>query len=434
MPFLPTSDEDRRRLLEAIGIPGEEELFASIPAHARYRGTLKVEGPLDEHSLRSLFPMAASRVVFAGGGIYRHYIPSVVDAITSRQEFLTAYTPYQPEISQGTLQAMFEFQSMMASLTGMDASNASMYDGATSLAEAALMATRAKDLHRIVITRGTHPAYRGVLKTYFRNSQGVEVVEAPFDRETGQVDLPVLEKLVAEDAAFFIQQPNFFGVMEPLDAVSRIARKASFWGVVVSEAMSLGLLKPPGTYGCDVVAGEAQSLGNQANAGGPLLGFFCTRKEHLRRMPGRIVGLSRDNAGERAFCLTLATREQHIRREKATSNICSNQSLCALKAAVYLSSLGPRGLREVALQCASGAHALTDALKDLGIAPVFSAPVFNEFVVRMDERTRQRLEDTGIVPGIPIGEHYPEVPDGLLMTVTEMNTNEDIRCLIEALS
>ena len=433
MPFLPTSERDRRELLAAIAIEGEEELFSSIPVQARFKESLKVGGPLDELSLRRYFMVSPSRTVFAGGGIYRHFIPSVVDAISSRQEFLTSYTPYQPEISQGTLHAAFEFQSMMAALTGMDVSNASLYDGATALAEAAFMAQRAKDIHRIVVTRSTHPAYRSVLKTYFRHNPAVEIVEAPFDPKTGQVDSTVLDKLLGEDAAFFIQQPNFFGVIEPLDEISRIAGKASFWGVVVSEAVSLGLLVPPGSYGCDVVLGEAQSFGNPASAGGPLLGFFCTRKAHVRRMPGRIVGLTRDHSGKRAFCLTLSTREQHIRREKATSNICTNEGLCAIRAAVYLSAIGPAGLRDVAVQCASGARALIAALREKGMKPLFSSPVFHEFVIRMNERTRENLEGKGIVPGIPISSHYPEIADGVLMTVTEMNTNEDIRCLIDNL-
>jgi glycine dehydrogenase subunit 1 len=434
MPFLPTSERDRRELLAAIAIEGEEELFSSIPVQARFKGSLKVGGPLDELSLRRHFMVSPSRTIFAGGGIYRHFIPSVVDAISSRQEFLTSYTPYQPEISQGTLQAAFEFQSMMAILTGMDVSNASLYDGATALAEASLMAQRAKDIRRIVLTRSTNPAYRSVLKTYFRYNPAVEIVEAPFDPKTGQADSAVLDKLLGEDAAFFIQQPNFFGVIEPLDEISRIAGKASFWGVVVSEAVSLGLLEPPGSYGCDVVLGEAQSFGNPASAGGPLLGFFCTRKAHMRRMPGRIVGLTRDHSGKRAFCLTLSTREQHIRREKATSNICTNEGLCAIRAAVYLSAIGPAGLRDVAVQCASGARALMAALREKGMKPVFSSPVFHEFIVRMNERTRGNLEEKGIVPGIPISSHYPEIADGVLMTVTEMNTNEDIRCLIDNLS
>jgi glycine dehydrogenase subunit 1 len=291
------------------------------------------------------------------------------------------------------------------------------------------MALRTGPIRRIVVTRSTTPSYRAVLKTYLRNSPGVEIVEAPFDPATGRADLVALKAILDSESAFFIQQPNYFGVIEDLPAVSAVAAGSGFWGVVVTEAVSLGLLEPPGSFGCDVVAGDAQSFGNPASAGGPLLGFFCVKKEHIRRMPGRIVGLTRDRAGARAFCLTLSTREQHIRRDKATSNICTNQGHCALRAAMYLSCLGPGGLREVALQCARGARALMLALQGKGLRPVFSGAVFHEFVVRMNPETRTRLFEAGIVAGIPLGPHYPELGDCLLTNVTEMNTNEDIRCL-----
>ncbi len=433
MPFLPTSATDRDELLKAAGITDAEELFSVIPEKARLKRPLNVAGPVDEQTMRRFFLTPPSPVVFAGGGIYCHYIPSVVDSMASRQEFMTSYTPYQPEISQGTLQALFEFQSMMAGLTGMEVSNASMYDGATAMAEAALMAVRAKNVRRIVVTRSTNPAYRKVLRTYLQHHTGIRIVEAPYDPLTGRVDVGALGEILDQDAAFFIQQPNYFGVIEPMDEVSGIAGRSAFWGVAVSEAVSLGILKQPGAYGCDVVIGEAQSFGNAPSAGGPLLGFMCTRKEHVRKMPGRIVGLTRDSEGRRAFCLTLSTREQHIRREKATSNICTNQGLCTLRAAVYLSALGPQGLRDVAVQCASGAGTLISALEGRGVKPVFSAPVFNEFVISMDIDTKERLERNGIVPGISISGDYPELPDGLLMAVTEMNTEEDVRCLMEAL-
>ena len=433
MPFLPTSGHDLKELLDAIGIDDVEQLFTGIPEEARCKAPLKVEGPLDELALRRRFQVPAQGAVFLGGGIYRHFIPAVVDMVASRQEFLTSYTPYQPEISQGTLQATFEFQSMMATLTGMDASNASMYDGATALAEAAIMATRAKGVERVVISRATNPAYLGVVQTYFKNNPAVTLVEAPFDPVTGKISTKALEDLLDGNTAFFIQQPNYFGIIEDLESISHIAAKAGFWGIVVGEALSFGALKPPGSFGCDVVVGEAQSLGNPANAGGPLLGFFCTKREHIRRIPGRIVGLTKDLSGKRAFCLTLSTREQHIRREKATSNICTNEGLCTLRAAVYLSALGPRGLREVAMQCAAGARTLMAALQEKGISPVFPSAVFNEFVVRIDRGARMKLEEKGIAYGIPLAPHYPEIEDGVLMTMTEMNTDEDIRCLTHLL-
>ena len=433
MSFLPTSRTEEEGLLSTIGVCRPDELFTSIPRRILLQEPLAVEGPLDELTLRRRFLASSSPVSFAGGGIYRHYIPALVDALASRQEFLTAYTPYQPEISQGTLQATFEFQSMMASLTGMDVSNASMYDGATAFAEAAIMAVRTGSIRRIIVARSVNPAYRGVLRTYFRNSAGVEIVEVPFDPTGGRVDLNALRRLAGTDAALFVQQPNYFGVIEDLGTISRTAAGFGFRGIVVTDAISLGLLEPPGSSGCDVVAGEAQSFGNPPNAGGPLLGFFCVKREHVRRMPGRVVGLSRDRAGNRAFCLTLSTREQHIRREKATSNICTNEGMCALRAAMYLSAVGPCGLRDVALQCAAGTRSLMAALRGKGVAPVFSAPVFHEFVVRFRRDALLKLQDRGIVPGVPLAPDYPELEGGLLMNVTEMNTNEDIQCLTELL-
>jgi len=415
-------------MLEALGLTSTDELFSHLPGGIALKRPLDIEGPLDELELRRRFRTSPSKVCFAGGGIYEHYIPAVVDSLASRQEFLTAYTPYQPEISQGTLQAAFEFQSLMASLTGMDVANASMYDGATALAEAALMAART-GIDRIVVARSVNPAYRAVLGTYMANIPGVRVVEAPFDPATGRVDLDTLAGLASDTGALFVQQPNHFGVIEDLASLGGVAGEFRFWGVVVAEAVSLGLLGAPGSHGCDVVVGEAQSLGNPPNAGGPLLGFFCARRAHTRRMPGRIVGLTRDRGGRPAFCLTLATREQHIRREKATSNICTNQAHCALRAAIYLSALGPSGLRAVALQCAYGARSLLGALEEKRYRKVFDAPFFHEFVVRMDRGTRLRLLDAGIVAGIPLGDDYPELDGCVLFTVTEMNTTGDIRCV-----
>jgi glycine dehydrogenase subunit 1 len=432
MSYVPLNEGDIRRMTEVIGIGQPEDVFSPIPGGLKYEGLLPIEGPLDEESLLREFSLVPSKAVFAGGGIYRHHIPAVVDALVSRQEFYTAYTPYQPEISQGTLQAIFEYQSMMAALTGMEVSNASMYDGATSLAEGALMALRGKGIRRILVARSTHPAYRKVMRTYLSRIEGVSVEEMPFDRGTGQVDLDALAGAMDKDAAFFIQNPNFFGVIEPMDQVAGIAsQKAGFWGIVVAEAMSLGLLQPPGVFQPDVVVGEAQSFGNPANAGGPLLGFFCTRREHVRRMPGRLVGLSRDESGRTAFCLTLSTREQHIRREKATSNICSNQGLCALRAAVYLGAMGPGGLREMSLQCAAGAGYLTSLLGEKGIPPVFTGPVFHEIVIPMTGEKRKALEKEGIVPGIPLSREYPELGETVLVAVTEMNTKEECRWLAE---
>ncbi|HOO44983.1 MAG TPA: aminomethyl-transferring glycine dehydrogenase subunit GcvPA [Deltaproteobacteria bacterium] len=433
MSYLCQTDEDLKTILDTIGIDSAQEVFSSIPVTLKYTDRLDIPGPLDEEFLRKTLAGRPSEGGFAGGGIYRHHIPALVDAVASRQEFLTAYTPYQPEISQGTLQGIFEYQSMMASLTGMEVSNASMYDGATALAEAALMASRLKGIRRIIVTRTTHPAYRAVLRTYLQNIRDLELVEIPFDPDTGRTDLRSLEEAVGEDAAFFVQQPNYFGIVEPMEKIAEISSKTGFWGMVITEAISLGIMKRPGSYDPDVVVGEAQSFGNPVCAGGPLLGFFCVNKNHVRRMPGRVVGMTKDHNGRDAFCLTLATREQHIRREKATSNICSNQGLCALRSALYLSAMGPKGLRTVASQCASGARYLMAALKDKGIQPLFGAPFFHEFVMKMDEKKRLALKDLGIIAGIPIAADYPELPDAVLITVTEMNTKEDLRCLLENL-
>jgi glycine dehydrogenase subunit 1 len=432
MSYITITEQDLQKMLKAIGISFPQEVFSSIPDELRYDSLLPIEGPLDEESVRREFAFTPSKAVFAGGGIYSHHIPAVVDSLSSRQEFVTAYTPYQPELSQGTLQSIFEYQSMMAGLTGMDVSNASMYDGATSLAEAALMALRGKGIRRILVTRATQPSYRRVLRTYLASMADVKIEEAPFDPSTGQIDLKALEGTVTDDCAFFIQNPNYFGVMEPIERVAGIvSQRAGFWGITVTEALTLGIFNAPGTYRPDVVVGEAQSFGNPPSAGGPLLGFFCTRKEHVRRMPGRIVGLTKDSEGSQAFCLTLATREQHIRREKATSNICTNEGLCALRAAIHLSAMGPEGLRSAALQCAGGARYLMTLLAAKGIQPLFSGPVFHEFVIPIEEAKRRVLDAEGIVPGIPLAGDYPELGNAVLVAVTEMNTMEECRCLAE---
>ncbi|HDP25870.1 MAG TPA: aminomethyl-transferring glycine dehydrogenase subunit GcvPA [Deltaproteobacteria bacterium] len=433
MPFLALSPQERESILSFLGIRSEEELFSCIPEELRYAGSLSLEGPYDEQTLRARFPLPREAVLFTGGGVYRHYVPALVDAVAHRQEFVTSYTPYQPEISQGTLQAIFEYQSMMASLTGMEAANASLYDGATALAEAALMSLRIKGVRRILISRATNPTYRAVVRTYLQQVGDVEVHEIPFNPATGSMDISSLKSSLGSDAAFFFQNPNYFGVIEPIEEISRMSTGFALWGVVINDAVSLGVLSPPGTYGSTLVIGEAQSFGNPVCGGGPLLGFFCTTRDHIRKMPGRIVGLTHDHNGKQAFCLTLSTREQHIRREKATSNICTNQGLCALRAALYLSAMGPIGLRKVASQCASGARYLRKLLSAKGMETVFSWPFFHEFVVRMDEKTFERLEQEGIVPGIRIESFYPEISDGVLVTVTEMNTKEDCRCLLTRL-
>ncbi|MEA2101670.1 MAG: aminomethyl-transferring glycine dehydrogenase subunit GcvPA [Thermodesulfobacteriota bacterium] len=433
MSFTCETRASLETLLNTIGIDKKEDVFSSIPEDLLFKGKLNIPEPMDEEKIRRKMDFPVSGTIFAGGGIYRHHIPSAVDALTARQEFFTAYTPYQPEISQGTLQSIFEYQSMMADLTGMHASNASMYDGATALAEAALMAIRKKHVKKVFVSRATNPSYRAVLQTYLASHVDVAIIEIPFDPKTGRTDMNTLNETIDKDSAVFIQNPNFFGICEPMKEVSETARNAGMWGIVVNEAISLGILEKPGAFGPDIVLGEAQSFGNPVSAGGPLLGFMCVKKNLLRAMPGRVVGLSRDKNNTQSFCLTLATREQHIRREKATSNICSNQGLCALRAAVYLNLIGPQGLRDTALQCAFGARYLRDQLMDKGINTVFSGPFFHEFVIRMDTKKRKDLIKKGIVPGVDIQNVYPEIPDGLLVNVTEMNTKKECACLIEHL-
>ncbi|HEY9160340.1 MAG TPA: aminomethyl-transferring glycine dehydrogenase subunit GcvPA [Desulfomonilia bacterium] len=432
MSFIPHSIEERALMLKAIGISDEEELFSMIPEELRLRQRLKIPGPLDEETIKRIPQGNFSKALFAGGGIYRHHIPAIVDMIASRQEIYTAYTPYQPEISQGTLQIIFEYQSMMASLTGMDVANASMYDGATALAEAVMMAVRAKDVKRILVARTVNPSYRAVLKTYMANFE-VVIEEVPYDAGSGQIDLQALKDMSGNDSAFFIQNPNYFGIIEPMDEVSSVAKHTAFWGIVTGDAVSLGLLKKPGIWGCDVVSGDAQSFGNPTSGGGPMLGFMCVKKDNVRRMPGRIVGLTEDAAGNPAFCLTLSTREQHIRREKATSNICSNQALCATRSAIYLAAMGPAGLRTVAVQSARGARLLAEIFASKGYGALFSAPYFNEFVIKMSEEKVIELENAEITPGIQIQSCYPEMPEAVLVTVTEANSKEELRCLIENL-
>ncbi len=432
MSFIPHSNEERDLILKTIGISNEEELFSTIPAELRLKQRLKIPGPLDEETIKRIPQGNFAKAMFAGGGIYRHHIPAVVDMIVSRQEIYTAYTPYQPEISQGTLQTIFEYQSMMAALTGMDVANASMYDGATALAEAVMMAIRAKEVKRILVARTVNPSYRAVLKTYMANFE-VVIEEVPYDAKSGQIDLQVLKEMTGGDSAFFIQNPNYFGVLEPMEKVSLAVKDTAFWGIVTGDAVSLGLLKKPGVWGCDVVTGDAQSFGNPTSGGGPMLGFMCVRKDNVRRMPGRIVGLTQDARGNPAFCLTLSTREQHIRREKATSNICSNQALCATRSAIYLAAMGPAGLRTVAVQSARGARLLADIYDRKGYPTLFSAPFFNEFVIRMSEEKVLELENAEIAPGIQIQSCYPEMPEAVLVTVTEANSKEEMRCLIENL-
>ena len=377
MPYLLNTEDDQRAMLDAIGVGSLEELFEMIPSSLQLGRPLDIPPALTEMELAQVMGALSEKnlhvenaVSFLGGGSYDHFIPAVVDTIASRGEFYTSYTPYQPEVSQGNLQAIFEYQSLICQLTGMDVSNASLYDGSTGLAEAILMAQRVTRRNRFIIARSVHPEYRAVVETYTKE---LGVVIEPLDfTETGRVDLKKLaDALDTETAAVVVQSPNFFGTIETTSEISELAHGHGALSIVnIAEAMSLGLLKPPG-FGpdeqrADIVAGEAQSLGVPMSFGGPHVGFIATRSRYQRQIPGRLVGMGQDQSGKRGFVLTLATREQHIRREKATSNICTNQSLCALMTTIYLATVGPGGLREIARQ---NVLKTAYAVKQIGEAP-----------------------------------------------------------------
>ena len=387
MRYLPNSSAERRAMLRATGSHSIEELFAQIPERIAFAGELEVPGPLSEAEIVQFFRQAASAssrdyVSLLGAGAYSHYRPVVIDALLSRAEFFTAYTPYQAEIAQGTLQAMFEFQTLMTQLTGQEVSNASLYDGSTATTEAALMALRVTRRSRLVLARTLHPEYRQVLETFVQN-QDIALVDIPYTA-SGRIEMGQLESVVdSETAAVVIQSPNFFGIFESADEIAALAHeKGALLIVVVTEPLSLAIAKPPSD--ADIVCGEAQSFGVPVSYGGPYVGFLTTQEKFVRQLPGRLVGQTVDTEGHRGFVLTLSTREQHIRREKATSNICTNQSLCALAATIYLCLLGKTGLRALAEQnLAKANYALAELRGIPGVEAPFSGPAFNEFVVRV---------------------------------------------------
>jgi len=444
MRYIPHTEEDIRRMLEVVGVESVGDLFSEVPDVVRLKSPLNLPASLSESELlkeleqiSALNATPSTHKSFLGGGAYNHFIPAVVDHIISRSEFYTAYTPYQPEISQGTLQAIFEYQSLICRLTGMDVANASMYDGASACAEAVLMAARATRRKTILLSSALHPEYRETVATYCRYLD-LDLKEIPFD-ESGRIDSAALsQELGKETAAVVAGYPNYFGVVEDLASLSEITHAAgAFLVATVQEPISLGLLKSPGELGADIVAGEGQSFGIPLSYGGPYLGFFAARQKAVRSMPGRLIGETTDLEGRRAFCLTLATREQHIRREKATSNICSNQGLCALMANVYLCLMGKEGIREVARQNLSKAEYAKGHIAAIpGFSLPFSGPTFNEFVVEAPEGAKallERLETKGILGGVAIGKSYEGMENRLLVCVTEQNTKEEIDALVDAL-
>jgi glycine dehydrogenase subunit 1 len=438
-------------MLQAIGVSSLEELFAAIPAEVRLgdhpadgarpaippaMGELELTAHMSELAARNV--PAGQAVCFLGGGSYDHFIPAVVDFVAARSEFYTAYTPYQPEASQGTLQAIFEYQTLITQLTGMDVSNASLYDGASAATEAVLMALGAtRRSGRVVAAASVHPEYRQVLATYLANLP-TELVTLPTPR--GTIDPEALAAAVNhETACVLVQHPNFFGCLEDVRTLGEIAHRAGAMLVVAVDPISLGLLERPGQYGADIVVAEGQSLGNPMAFGGPYLGILACREQLVRRMPGRLVGQTVDRRGKRCWVLTLQTREQHIRREKATSNVCTNQGLLALRAAVYLATMGPRGMRSVAELCLQKARYAMERLgADAGLKPAFDRPVFKEFVVRAaDGQVDRRLDAAcrqGIFAGVPLKRWYPELADCFLVAVTEKRTKGQIDQLIALLA
>ena len=438
--YVPHTEEDVRTMLEFVGAKKVEDLFGMIPQEYRLSKPLDLPEPLSEPDLLRHIKSHQSPAYssFLGAGAYHHFVPSVVSHLISRSEFYTAYTPYQPEISQGTLQAIFEYQTLMCQLTGMEVSNASMYDGASGLAEAVGMAQRITRRKKILLSEAVHPEYRKVIQTYIDPDQG-EIILIPYKKEEGRTDERKLSELLdGEVSGVVLQNPNFFGVIEDLHPVAdRVSQAGGLMIVGFTEAVAYGILKSPGEEGADIVSGEGQSLGIPLSYGGPYLGIFTTREKFVRNMPGRLVGETVDLEGKRGFVLTLATREQHIRREKATSNICTNEGLCALMATIFLSCLGKRGLRELALMNLSKAeYAKKSATRIGGCDLVFSSPTFNEFVLRIEgkpEKVLERLKAEKILGGIPVGKFYPGMNHHLLVTVTEMNTREEIDRWAEAL-
>jgi len=442
MRYIPNSPEEREEMLTSIGIQNTIELFRSIPDDIQLDRPLNVTEALSEMEVIDAFESmaakntAATMPSFLGAGVYSHYSPTIVDHLIQRSEFFTSYTPYQPEISQGTLQYVFEFQTLICQLTGMEVANASMYDGSTAMAEAYLMAQRVTRRDKIVVARSVHPEYREVARTYTQHGSA-DIVEVDFDSKTGRVaDLSPLDD---QTAALVVQSPNFFGCIENLERLATAAHEVgALFVVVVTEAISLGLLRSPGACGADIVVGEGQSFGIPMGFGGPHVGLFATQNKFLRQMPGRLCGVAYDKNGNRGFTLTLSTREQHIRREKATSNICTNQGLIALAATIYMEAMGKKGLQEVAEQNAQKAAYAKKKIGEIdGYSIPFSAPTFNEFIVRGPRPANEILEaarQKGIIGGLALSKYYDGHENEFLVCVTETNTKEQIDSLIQALN
>ena len=443
MTYIPNTDADRQAMMAAIGIRSVEELLTVVPDDVRLDGPLDLPPALSELELHDTMGEMAARngsadrmASFVGGGMYDHFVPSAIGHLAGRSEFLTSYTPYQPEVSQGTLQGIYEFQTMICELTGLEVANASMYDGASATAEAAMLARSATGRDRVILAGSVHPHYVETVRTY-AHGPGIEVEMLPCPN--GTLDPGLLESALNEDTAcVIVQHPNFLGCLESMSDLERVVHGAGALLVMAVDPISLGVIESPSAYGADIAVGEGQSLGNQVSYGGPALGFFAARDRFVRRMPGRIAGQTVDQADRRGFVLTLQAREQHIRRDKATSNICTSQQLNALMATIYLAIIGKEGLKEVAELCLHKSHYAAERIADLpGYELAFDRPFFKEFVVRTPAAPGEivtRLADDGLLAGIDLGR-FPslEIEDGLLIAVTERRTRAQIDRLIEAL-
>lgn len=444
-PYLPMTPEDKLLMLKKVGINSVDDLFEDVPKEVRLQRKLNINNGMSELEVQAymkkitdLNKSCDDLTCFLGVGAYDHYIPALVKHLVSRSEFYTAYTPYQAEISQGTLQAIFEYQTVIANLTGMDAANASMYDGATACAEASEMATIITRRKSVIISKSVHPEVRKVLQTYLKFKK-LNLIE--IDELNGVTDIDKLKSELNTDvAAVIIQTPNFFGIIEELQEVEKIVHQNKSLLIVSCDPISLGILKNPGEYGADIVVGEGQSLGNNLNYGGPYLGFLATTKKNMRKMPGRIVGQTVDTEGKRGFVLTMQAREQHIRREKASSNICSNEGLNALTALIYLTTLGKKGIREVAMQSLQKSHYAFRKLTESGkYKAVFDRPFFQEFMITSSnsvEDVNKTLLKNEILGGYGMGKEYPQYKNSMLICVTEKRTKDEIdklACVLEGI-
>ena len=440
--YLPMTETDKEEMLQTIGVSTTDELFSDIPSSVRFQGELNLKKPANEYELKKELTEMANKnaslkqyTSFLGAGVYDHFIPSVVDHVISRSEFYTAYTPYQPEISQGELQAIFEFQTMISELTGMPVANSSMYDGGTSLAEAVNLSAAQTKRRKVLVSQAVHPESRAVIETYARG-QNVEIVEIGL--KNGLTDLDHLEQeLDGTIAGVVIQYPNFFGQIEPLQKVEELIKqqkKTMF--IVSSNPLALGYLTPPGEFGADIVVGDTQVFGIAGQFGGPHCGYFATTEKLMRKVPGRLVGQTKDEDGVRGFVLTLQAREQHIRRDKATSNICSNQALNALASSVAMSSIGKHGLRKMAALNMQKTRYAIEQCKAAGLEIVYEHPSFNEFVVKLSNSVpaiNDKLFEKGIIGGYDLERNYPELTGHMLTAVTEIRTKEDIDTFVKEL-